>query len=228
MCAWLRGSTRENLLRGEVCDPAQRPEPQRERGRRCVAAGVLRCTLRAGDLAQARHAGTGRRRNAYCVPRNAPASTTHAVHDETCSDEFSKRFRNVTMFPASAVWWTVAGAMAWVAIAPEEQRMRLALALARAATRKLRSRSPRSAPSLPSSPKARLGLSPRERATLHAFAPMSPRIKGCPAEEVCAHAYEPSGPSSALSHSSSLTATDASLCFSMLPRRSASKTACST
>jgi hypothetical protein len=144
-------------------------------------------------------------------------------------------FATSLVFPASAAWWTVAGAMDWVAIAPEDQRMRLALALARAATHKLRSRSPRSAPrsprsapSSPSSPKARLGLSPRERATLHAFAPMSPRIKGCPAEEVCAHAYEPSGPSSALSHSSSLTATDASLCFSMLPRRSASKTACST
>ena len=74
--------------------------------------------------------------------------------------------------------------MDWVAIAPEEQRMRLALALARAATRKLRSGSPRSAPSSPSAPKPRLGLSPRERATLHAFAPMSPRIKGCAAEEV--------------------------------------------
>ena len=157
----------------------------------------------------------------------------------------SKRFRNVVtkrhkdLVRCSSVGCLVADGrgrhMDWVAIAPEAQRMRLALALARAATRKLRSRSPRSAPSSPrsapsspSSPKARLGLSPRERATLHAFAPMSPRIKGCPAEEVCAHAYEPSGPSSALSHSSSLTATDASLCFSMLPRRSASKTACST
>ena len=226
MCACVAVRERSSFV--ERCVIQRRGQSHREGAADDAAAGVLRCTLRAGDLAQARHAGTGRRRNAYCVPRNAPASTTHAVHDETCSDEFSKRFRNVTMFPASAVWWTVAGAMDWVAIAPEEQRMRLALALARAATRKLRSRSPRSAPSLPSSPKARLGLSPRERATLHAFAPMSPRIKGCPAEEVCAHAYEPSGPSSALSHSSSLTATDASLCFSMLPRRSASKTACST
>jgi hypothetical protein len=176
------------------------------------------------------------------------------LHDETCFHDlwFKTRSDQKTWcaVPASAVVdgrgrhgraavWSRTGFrgrhMDWVAIAPEEQRMRLALALARAATHKLRSRSPRSAPrsprsapSLPSSPKARLGLSPRERATLHAFAPMSPRIKGCPAEEVCAHAYEPSGPSSALSHSSSLTATDASLCFSMLPRRSASKTACST
>jgi len=221
----------------------RRGQRHREGAADDAAAGVLRCTLRAGDLAQARHAGTGRRRNAYCVPRNAPAASTTRRRYTTRLVLMHAFAQNASLpkdlVRCSSVGCLVADGrgrhMDWVAIAPEEQRMRLALALARAATRKLRSRSPRSAPSSPrsapsspSSPKARLGLSPRERATLHAFAPMSPRIKGCPAEEVCAHAYEPSGPSSALSHSSSLTATDASLCFSMLPRRSASKTACST
>lgn len=57
--------------------------------------------------------------------------------------------------------------------------MRLALALARNAKPAKSPPSPKS----PKSPRGKLGLSRHERATLHAFAPMSPRIKGCGAEE---------------------------------------------
>ena len=69
--------------------------------------------------------------------------------------------------------------MDWMLVSPEEQRMRLALALARNAKPAKSPPSPKS----PKSPRGKLGLSRHERATLHAFAPMSPRIKGCGAEE---------------------------------------------